>query len=121
MDRGALSIAVALEGVDRLKVLSPRCDGDKNVKLAATGTSYPVEAGFRLNLIQHLRRNVKGLRSGEIVGAGNRIRQYRLNLIQKFTIFHTFRKIRSCRAAFTGTFYEMTNVEIEIVIIFRFV
>ena len=54
MDCGALSIAVALEGVDRLKVLSPRCDGDKNAKLAATGTSFPVEAGFSLNLIQHL-------------------------------------------------------------------
>ena len=54
MDSGVLSVAVALAGVDGLKILSLRCDGDKNAKLSATGTSFPVEAGFRLNLIQHL-------------------------------------------------------------------
>jgi len=97
---------------------NPRGD-DKFSKLAGNRSQRTV--WDRLNLIQHLCGYVKCLRSGVIIGAGNGIRQNRLNLIQKFTVFHTTGKIHSCRACFARTFHKVTNIEIEIVIVCCFV
>ena len=93
----------------------------KFLNLSATGPIHYIEAGLYLDLIEHLWGYVKGLRNGVVIGAGDGIRQNRLNLFQDLTILHAAWKILMRRTFFTGTFYQMTNFEIEIVIICRFV
>jgi hypothetical protein len=92
-----------------------------SLNFLTAGPGKQTGAGDGLDLIQHSGGYVKRLHDGIIIRAGNGIRQYGLNLIQKLAFFHAAGKLFSGRACFARAFDKMSDVEIKIVIVCRFV